>query len=287
MGAWGASITGNDTAQDLKCEYQAAFYAFDVETALAKLDSYVRTMFDESDEEEWCNYYYSLADFMWRKGILTETVRDTAIAMIDSGFGLELWEESGKAVLNSRKKVLEKFREKLLSPQPLRKKIRIELYMTPIFEKGDVVAFQLKTADKHYIPQKSSFTENFFRECDGKWVAMRKLYDYVSYTSDIVPEVRDIWPVFQLYGKIFDACPDPEQLKNVPWAKSKYGQNGVYWTEGSMTYFKRRNAAVLGKDLHDFDKACESQGYMNDSIFFGRPSAFYNADTEILNAIVG
>ena len=26
MGAWSTSITGNDTAQDLKSEYQAAFY---------------------------------------------------------------------------------------------------------------------------------------------------------------------------------------------------------------------------------------------------------------------
>jgi hypothetical protein len=26
-------------------------------------------MFDETDEEEWCNYYYSLADYMWKHGI--------------------------------------------------------------------------------------------------------------------------------------------------------------------------------------------------------------------------
>lgn len=37
MGTWNASINGNDTAQDLKSEYQAAFFYNDVETALAKL----------------------------------------------------------------------------------------------------------------------------------------------------------------------------------------------------------------------------------------------------------
>ena len=140
MGAWSTSITGNDTAQDLKSEYQAAFYYYDVETALQKIDEYVRTeMFSESDEEEWCDYYYSLADFMWRKGILTEKIKNTALEMIDSGFGLEIWAESGKTILNKRKKELEKFREKLLSEQPPRKKIRIDLYMTPIFEKGDII----------------------------------------------------------------------------------------------------------------------------------------------------
>ena len=56
MGAWSASINGNDTAQDLKTEYQAAFFCNDVETALAKIDTYIRRDgYDESDEEEWCN----------------------------------------------------------------------------------------------------------------------------------------------------------------------------------------------------------------------------------------
>ena len=51
MGAWNVSINGNDTAQDLKSEYQAAFFYNDTDTALAKIDAYVRSMFDESDEE--------------------------------------------------------------------------------------------------------------------------------------------------------------------------------------------------------------------------------------------
>ena len=72
LGAWNTSITGNDTAQDLISEYQAAFYYYDVNTALEKIDYYVRTEgLSEDDQEEWCNYYYSLADFMHKKGIST------------------------------------------------------------------------------------------------------------------------------------------------------------------------------------------------------------------------
>ena len=143
MGAWNVSITGNDTAQDLKYEYQAAFYYYDVETALEKLDAYVRThICRESDEEEWCNYYYSLADFMWRKGILTDAVRDRAVRMIDEDFGLGLWAEVEKT-LQKRKKALAEFREKLLSPQGEKKKIRVNLYLESVFDVGDVVAFRL------------------------------------------------------------------------------------------------------------------------------------------------
>ena len=119
MGTWSTSITGNDTAADMRQEYCAAFYKYPVDEALAKIDSYVRKyMCDERDAEEFCDYYYSLADFMWKKGILTDEVRDKAIAMIDSKFGLDIWAESGEKTLRSREKVLSAFREKLLSPQP-------------------------------------------------------------------------------------------------------------------------------------------------------------------------
>ena len=123
MGTWSASINGNDTAEDLRPEYQAAFYYYDVDTALKKIDDYVREIgICEEDEEEWCNYIYSLADYMFRKGILTDSIRDTAVNMIDSGFGLEIWEESGEGILNKRRKMLAQFREKLLSEQGPKKK---------------------------------------------------------------------------------------------------------------------------------------------------------------------
>ena len=61
MGAWSVSITGNDTAQDLLSEYTAAFYKYEPTEALQKIDNYVReNMFDESDEGEWCDYFYYL-----------------------------------------------------------------------------------------------------------------------------------------------------------------------------------------------------------------------------------
>ncbi len=151
MGAWSTSITGNDTAKDLYIEYVAAFYKYDVEEALKRIDDYVRgDLFDESDAEEWCNYFYSLADFMWKKGILTDSIRDKAIAMIDSGFGLELWAEAGQKTLDSRKKKLEEFKTKILSPQPPKKKIKPNVNTERIFDDGDIIAIQLQTIEKPY-----------------------------------------------------------------------------------------------------------------------------------------
>lgn len=285
MGAWNTSITGNDTAQDLKTEYQAAFFYYDVDTALQKIDAYVRKEFcDESDEEEWCNYYYSLADFMWRKGILTDAVRDRAIQMIDGDFGLELWAEDEKT-LKQRKKALAAFREKLLSPQCEKKKIQVKLYLSSVFDVGDVVAFRLKTADKSYIPElygkKVCFDERYFKACDGKYVVARKVEDHISYRSKLVPDVADHWIIFQLYGKIFDECPTMEELSSVGWANTDDG-NGVFLCESSLFYFKKRDFQIIGHDRNHMEGARQR----NSSIFFSVNAPHYNADTLLINAIV-
>lgn len=284
MGAWSVSITGNDTAQDLKSEYQAAFYYNSIDIALNKIDDYVRSMFDETDEEEWCNYYYSLADYMWNKGILTDEVKNKAICMIDSEFGLGLWEESGISVLQKRKKVLEAFKAKISSQQPQKKKIKVDLHMQSIFESGDIVAFQLKTSDKKYIPELSKFNENLFAKADGKYVVIRKLEDHISYTSSIEPNVRDIWAVCQLYGKIFDKCPHTDDLCEIPWA-STGEPNGVFICESSMFYFKKRNYTVIGNNMKAVEQAIEKYRG-NEDIFFSINTPHYNADTLILNAII-
>jgi len=296
MGAWNASINGNDTAQDLISEYQAAFFYNDVETALVKIDAYVSSMFDESDEEEWCNYYYSLADYMWKHGILTDEVRDRAVEMINSGLGLELWEEAGAKTLEKRKRVLAEFREKLLSPQPPKKKISVKLYLNPIFETGDLVAIQLQTADKHYL-DRFGFSEQFFRKCHGKYVVLRKVADQISYTSAVEPAVKDHWAVFQLYGKVFDTIPaleeldcvlwaDPaKDLRNRPWVSKDLPVNGIFSCESSMFYFRKRKYSVIGQNLTDIPQV--SKNY-NDtpSIFFGVNTDYRNPDSYFLDAIL-
>lgn len=298
MGSWNVTINGNDTALDLKKDYQAAFLYNDVDTALQKIDNYILSKFDETDEEEWCNYYYSLADFMWKHGILTDKVRDCAVSMIDSGFGLDIWAEAGNKTLEKRKKVLAEFRNKLLSPQPPKKKIKINLYLSTIFETGDIVAIQLKTSDKLYMDY-SHFSEKFFRECDGKYVVMRKVKDHVSYASKIEPSVKDHWAIFQLYSKVFDNIPTAEELKHIPWANTaeterslfskKYIRtnpfNGLFVCESTMFYFKKRKYAVIGKDISHMPYNLKTEENHIPSIYLGFNHQNGNADTDILDSI--
>lgn len=240
--------------------------------------------FDENDKEEWCNYYYSLALFMWEKGILTNQVRNQAIKMINEGFGLELWAEAGKSIFQKRTKVLADLKEKLLSPQPEKKKISIKLHLNPIFKVGDIVAFRLRTDDKSYLAKESCFDESFFAHANGKYVVARKVSDHISYRSDIVPEVKDHCAVLQLYSKMFESVPDMSELKKLNWAKT--GEPfGVFVCESSLSYFKKRDYQILGNDLKGITFV-KMKSKWNTHVFFSINKPHYNADTLIINAIL-
>lgn len=283
MGAWSVSVTGNDTAQDLISEYQVAFYCYDVETSLKKIDAYVRQDFNESDQEEWCNYYYSLADYMWKHGILTEAVREQAVEMIDSGFGLELWAESGAKVLEKRKKALAEFRAKILGPQPPKKKIKINFHRNTIFETGDLVAIQLQTADRNYI-RESCLSPQEFCEADGKFVVLRKVWDSISYCSAIEPSVKDIWAVFQLYKKLFDDCPTPEQIQGIPFVETREPGN-TFTSESSLFYFRKRKYRIIGNDITGIEQL-ERKTNTPSFLFFSVNKPWCNPETKILEAVL-
>jgi hypothetical protein len=278
MGTWSGSITGNDTAQDLLMDYQATFSCNDVETALKKIDQYVRKeMFDETDEEEWCNYMYSLADYMWKKGILTIGIKNQIVEMIDSGYGLELWAEAGKKTLNDRKNALSNFRSKILSPQPPPQKIVVSLHTKTIFEVGDVVAFKLVTSDKTFT-EHCTLNKSFFESMDGKYVLVRKVADNVSYTSSIEPSIKDIWPIFQLFDIYCDTVPDLSIVEGLSFAK--ISQCGLFSCEGSMFYFNKRKSSILGKYLKEIEKYSAIK--IDNNIFFGINKPWYNADEKLI-----
>lgn len=286
MGAWSTSITGNDTAQDLLSEYTAAFFKYDIDEAVRRIDEYVRAhICDESDAEEWCDYFYSLADFMWKKGVLTEEIRQRAIDMIDSGFGLDVWAESGPKTLTARKKALAAFREKLLSPMPPRKKIKPRTYTERIFEDGDVIAIQLQTAGKPYTENdKKPMSEEEFHAMDGKYVLMQLIRCRASWSSRIVPEVKDYWAHFRLFDGVYDEVPADIDVASLPLAKLQHGHQmtSVFYCGSSMFHFKKRNYRLLGnrKELvEDFNID------ISVPISLGTNLPHINGDSELLSGM--
>ncbi len=287
MAKWNVSISGNDTARDLIPEYTAAFYAYDTAKALRAIENYVReSLFDESDPEEWCNYIYSLADFMWKRGILTKKVKTTAIEMIDNGFGMEVWENASERVQTARERRLAEFKERLLSPQPPKKqkKIKPNVHMEKIFEVGDLVAVQLQTANKKYTASNEKvMTEEEFRAMDGKYVLMQHVGCHASWYSKVVPEVKDYWAHFRLFDGVWDEPPtdvDPATLEDaILHEGSKF--SSVFYCECNMHYFRRRNYQIVGKYM-----ALPKKTYCRDcSILWQMERGRTNPDSIILAAM--
>ena len=283
MAAWSASITGNDTAQDLLQEYSVAFWKFEVPEALRLLDEYVRQDFDESDSEEWVNYVYSLANFMWKKGILTDEVREKTVAMIDSGFGLDIWEESGEKTLQERKKVLAAFRASLLSPQPPKKRIKPNIHAGRIFSDGDMIAIELQTAGKPYTEGRTkAMAQEDFHALDGKYVLMQLVECKPGWRSSLVPEIGDYWATFRLFDGIYDAIPQAVDLKSLKLAE--FVVNGkispYFYCESNMYYFKRRHAQVLGNELASVSAL--APGTDLQGVFFGINRPWSNPDSQLI-----
>ena len=252
MGSWSAGVWGNDTAEDLKFEYQCAFYRYDPEEAVHRLDEYVRTSIgDESDMIEWCNYIYSLADFMWKKGILTEAVKTAAVSMIDSGFGLDSWEESGKSALAKRHKALEELRAQLLSPLPERKPIRLKFQTERVFSDGDYIAVRLMTKDKPFCSWAalvSDITQEQFPAFDGKYIILQKAFTQTGFRSAVVPDISDNWAAFRLCDGVYDDVPSGIDTASLKSAKiiSLNRISPVFLCESKMSYFRKRKAQVIG-----------------------------------------
>ena len=287
MGAWSAGINGNDTAQDLWSEYTAAFWYYDVPTALDKIEGYVRTMFDETDEDEWCCYVYSLADFMWKKGILTEEVRDRAVGMIDSGFGLDAWREAGEKTLQKRQKALQELRTELLSPLPPKKRIKPDVHTSDYYEIGDVFAVQFQTKDKPFVKHKDSgVTQEAFEALGGKYFLVQKVAVLKSWQSACVPEVADHWLIFRLFAGIYDRPPALHDVGSLTPVDIE-GVFPTFITESSGVYFKRRKAVLLTNDKSGCeDDPDKTPPYLRGHIYFGINKPWSNPDSVIAASLL-
>lgn len=279
MGAWNCSINGNDTAQDLISDYRAAFYYNDVDTALKKIFDYVLGYLDD---DEMPDFIYSLADFMWKKGILTDEIKNKAIEMIDSNYGLEIWKEAGEKILNKRKKVLSEFKDKLVSPQPAKKKITLGMNITPIFTSGDVITFQLKTQGLD-CSKYSYFDVSNINKYDGKYIVLRKLYDHISYVSLIEPNVKDTWAAFQILPYYFDSEPKTSNLDKFFQKNIEY--KDIIVTESTLFYFKKRDYKLLGNIKTNLKEEYEHSYNDICNIFFSINKPWYHPEVEIIKKI--
>lgn len=112
MGAWGSGIFDDDTALDIRDNFEEY-----IENGLSIIEATERILEEYRDEieDDGPIIYLTLASLQMDKGELQKNIKEAALDIIENGKGLEVWEESGEDELENRKNVLNQLKLKLQS----------------------------------------------------------------------------------------------------------------------------------------------------------------------------
>ena len=137
MGAWGPGIFSDDLAADVRDAWREEILAgAEAEQASdALVARYDGQLIGDAEETV---FWAALAAAQMETGRLQPAVRERALAVIEAGGDLELWDESGQRA--ARERVVRRLATRLRGPQPRPKKLRgPRRGPDPGVEVGDIV----------------------------------------------------------------------------------------------------------------------------------------------------
>lgn len=143
MGVWGIGIYANDIAEDVRDACKDIFALYDVAEGNELLFNHFADVLNQGYmDNEYASFWYALADWQWKHGMLNEFVKEKALNLLDNCAGIEDWIELGnKADIRRRRNVMEDLKKRLVSNQGALKKPRLIL-AKPKHKIGDVIFFK-------------------------------------------------------------------------------------------------------------------------------------------------
>lgn len=144
MGTWRTGLFADDIACDIRDSYRQRIEdgVEDAEAARLTLEEF-RNYLD--DDEEGPALIIAFAVTQSKIGRLDPAIRDRALAAIDSGADLAIWEKENPKLLPKRREVLSKARAQLIGKQPAPKRLRPPRRESSGLGAGDVLAFNHAT----------------------------------------------------------------------------------------------------------------------------------------------
>jgi hypothetical protein len=140
VGVWGTGLFSDDVACDIRDHYRELLEDGAEDGAATRL---TLEKFGPYLEESDSIARIAFAVTQSKLGRLEPDVRDRALAIIDAGGDLGVWERENPKLLPKRRAVLEKARELLTGPQPARRRLRPPKRVLSGLAAGDVLALAL------------------------------------------------------------------------------------------------------------------------------------------------
>lgn len=177
MATWGTGIYQNDVSEDVKDDYISKLRAgkSDEQALQEIMEEYKHEC---EDVDCMFDFFFALADVMWKKGRLTEEVKLETLALIEADIENERW--NPKNIRKERIKKLEKLKNELNSKMPERKKIPIHKPYTLGWKEGEVYAFQIKSKIENYEEYMGWYVLFYVDEINKDDSEVRGIYDEVA-----------------------------------------------------------------------------------------------------------
>lgn len=144
MGLWGFKLYQNDTALDVKDDFEELYNTGKTVQAITeKLMEDYKNIMGNIDEEPL--FWLALADTQWNWGVLLPAVKEKALYWIGKGRGIFQHQTVDILVKAQKEKTIDDLQTKLLSPQPpMKKPAKKRIYQCQ-WKLGDVFAYQLES----------------------------------------------------------------------------------------------------------------------------------------------
>ena len=141
MGTWGVGIYQNDISADVKEDYIAKLKSGKSDEVALKE---ILSEYQEDMEDIDCKYdfYFGLADTLWKKGRLTEKIKTIALQLIEEDRVSQRWQT--ERIRYERSKVLDKLKVQLEETMPEYKKFLFINHMSWDGKREMYIFFRLK-----------------------------------------------------------------------------------------------------------------------------------------------
>ena len=142
MGVSGTGIFANDVACDIRDEYRELIEdGIDDAEAMRRTLEKFKQYFDDPSDGTAAIVGFAITQS--KIGRLDPSIRDRALAVIDQGGDLNIWDEESPKDVGKRKAALDKARAQLIGPQPSRKRLKRPKGALCDLVAGDVLALDL------------------------------------------------------------------------------------------------------------------------------------------------
>jgi hypothetical protein len=201
VGTWSAALYGDDTALDLKADWQTRLRWG------GKADDLTDQLEQQYGADD-STFWLVLADLQWKSGHLVPRVRDRALAIISGGEDLARWKDASAADQSARRAVLAKLAAQLAKPPPPAKTFAPPKGANTTMKPGEIWAWRL--LDGRY----TFFQVVAFDRSRGFKVPEMRVLDLVS---DRVPPLAEL-----------AALPSRKMRKSYPKLEAAEPMHGVH-----------------------------------------------------------